>query len=143
MTISVARQRNAVSQGLALGFLLNGATGLEGNKTSIDMAVVGAWRKWPHKHLFPNVHTQLTKHYDGMRVLTHADATRHVFCLYWESVGAGYDIYARQNDWFIDDPDDIRYALNMIDGDLSADAWECLAGSVLDGLGSGARARTP
>lgn len=140
MQISASRQRNSVSQGFALGLLLNGYRSIGGNKLSIDMAFNSAWRRWPHRSLFPTVDSNVRRHMDGYSVIVHATEARHTFALFWEPSGDGYVIVARQDDWSADDPDDVDFALRVIDGGLTADAWKRLASGTAEGMLSTKRA---
>ncbi|MGE0307166.1 MAG: hypothetical protein AB7Q27_15565 [Acidimicrobiia bacterium] len=54
-----SRQRNAVSEGMALGLLMCGRDELRFEKTSIDLAFMSAWRKWPFTDRFRQVDTDM------------------------------------------------------------------------------------
>lgn len=127
MDISPARQKNTVSQGVALGLLLCGHETIPNNKVQVDLAFEGAWRIWPQAKTFITVDNALKKFGGGMRAVTHADDHKQSWVFYWERTSAGYQIRARQRDWSLDDPDDIEYALEMLDGGVTAEQWRELA----------------
>lgn len=53
MTISPARQRNAVSKGVALGLLMCDRSKLAFDKVLVDLSFEGAWRNWQYRDRFP------------------------------------------------------------------------------------------
>lgn len=136
-----SRQRNAVSEGLALGVLMCGTdrigyADVDGNfKIAADFAFLHAWRRWPHRNLFPRV-ARDTELIDPIWIAVHADERRQV-SLYWEQTSTGYVVRQRGR-WAngMVDPDD---AAASIDGGLEPAAWASLAQPFLDHLRSDRR----
>ncbi len=50
--LTPARQRNAVSEGMALGLLLCGRSSVLHDKVRVDLAFEGAWRTWNYTPQF-------------------------------------------------------------------------------------------
>jgi hypothetical protein len=132
VTITPTRQRNAVSEGVALGLVLCGINSVPFDKMRVDLAFKGAWRGWQYRSRFPQVNTDLSKGLDGVWTMTRAAEGKHVWVLYWDTTGRELTIYARQSDWDPDDEDDLAYALKVIDGDVPAEGWVSLAQEFLD-----------
>lgn len=131
MAITPARQRNAVSEGIALGLLVSGRDSLPYDKVRLDLAFEGAWRSWsPYRDRFRQVTTDVAKG-SGARVMTRADRQKQVWALYWDNDGAELRIRARQPDWSADNPEDVDFALRVIDGDVPVSGWQQLAGEFL------------
>ena len=135
MAITPTRQRNAVSEGVALGMVLNGRTSVPFDKVMVDLAFEGAWRNWSYSGRFPQVGTDLRNGSDGVRVMTKASEGKDVWVLFWDTSGRELEINARQSDWDPNDEEDIEYALRMIDGDVPREGWISLAADVLEILG--------
>jgi len=57
MAITPSRQRNAVSEGMALGLLMCDRITLPWDKVAIDLSFEGAWRSWDYKRRFAQVDT--------------------------------------------------------------------------------------
>lgn len=136
MAITPARQRNAVSEGMALGLVLSGHAAFRFNKFAVDLAFDAAFRSWPYADRYPQVGTDLRKGSDGVRVMTHATESKKVWVLFWDTSGREIQIFARQHDWNPDDDEDVSYALRMIDGDVPRSGWVSLAQSFLTELGA-------
>lgn len=134
MPISPARQRNAASQGIALGLILLGRDSVPFDKFAVDLSFEGAWRSWIYAGRFPQVSTDLRNGSDGVWVMTHAEATKRVSALFWETEGGMLTIRARQQDWDPHDPDDLDFASSAIDGDVPIDGWTALAQDFLHRL---------
>lgn len=132
VAITPTWQRNAVSEGIALGILLNGRTSVPFDKVAVDLAFTGAWRGWGYADRFPQVSTDLNNGSDGIWVMTRATNGKNVWVLYWERSGHGLNIFAGQSDWDPTDEADIAHALRMIDGGVPREGWESLAQSFLD-----------
>jgi len=126
MTLTESRQRNAVSEGMALGLVLCGHESISESKASIDLSVVGAWRAWPYSAHFPRVDSQVQRFLDGTRVMTHAEESHQTWVFYW-SRSWPPTICRRDPSWNAADPSDVEHAVNMIDGDVPADGWMRLA----------------
>lgn len=127
MALTRTRQRNAVSQGMALGLLLNGYNELPTDKVAVDLSFEGAWRGWTHRHRFSQVNTDLAKGSDGWNVITRADEAKQVFGPHWTHDGYRWVITTRDADWTVDNSDDVEHAVSMIGADVSAEGWSELA----------------
>jgi hypothetical protein len=106
MPISPARQRNAVSEGMALGLVMLDRNELPfTNKMRIDLAFGRAWRDWAdrYKSEFKQVSTDLAKGKDAVWVMTDAEKTKRTAAFYWEGDGGTLSIHGRQSDWDGDD----------------------------------------
>lgn len=115
------RQRNAVSEGAALGLVLCERYTLDFHKVTIDLAFTGAWRSWPYSTRFPQVGTDIGKGLDGAWALTRADEKKHTMSLYWD----GFTIRLRKTWEGTElDPDEMA---SWIDGDVPAAGWQALA----------------
>lgn len=124
------RQRNAVSEGLALGLLMNDHNSIEFEGvhiTSVELAFSGAWRDWPYRDHFPQVNTDLRNGSNEWVVMTHADEAKKTRLYFWDDL----TIYAR-NDWAETDPPD--ELATFIDGDVPAAGWAQLAKALLDNV---------
>ncbi|MCW2540968.1 MAG: hypothetical protein JWN95_2693 [Frankiales bacterium] len=125
VTISPARQRNAVSEGMALGLLMCDRSELPFDKVLVDLSFEGAWRNWPYRDRFSQVSTDLRNGSDGVWVMTHADKQKQVWNLYWENTGAAINVYARAQ-WADQDIDPDAIA-ESVDGNVPAAGWRALA----------------
>jgi hypothetical protein len=132
MASTPTQQRNAVSEGIALGLLVCGHDFLTLDKVGIDLAFEGAWRSWAYRPEFPQVDTDLSKGLDATWAITRAGRSKHVWVLYWEQHGSEFRICARQSDWSRDNPDDLSFACEMIDGDVPLTGWQELAREFLE-----------
>ena len=130
MTLTPARQRNAVSEGAALGLLLCARADLPFDKMKVDLAFAGAWRDWTYRDRFPQVNTDLA-HGGAYLTLIHAQKTRQVWAMFWVNMGDRLVINTRDPDWSVDNPADVEYALTMIGGDVPRDGWVSFAESFL------------
>lgn len=70
--------RNAVSEGVALGLIMCGRSSLPFDKVRVDLALEGAWRSWRYSQRFPQVDTDLGKGLDGVRAMTRATRNKRV-----------------------------------------------------------------
>jgi hypothetical protein len=132
VVITPARQRNAVSQGMALGLVLCDRTSLPYDKVRVDLAFEGAWRSWEYRQRFPQVNTDLGKGLDGVHAMTRATQSKQVWVLYWDPGGAELVIHARQPDCDPNNDADVQYARSMIDGDVPLAGWVALARDFLE-----------
>jgi hypothetical protein len=123
--VTPTRQRNAVSEGIALGLLLCGRDELPYDKVAADLSFEGAWRKWPYTRAFPQVSTDLRNGKDGVHAMTRADVGKQTFNLYWEMGGGLLSIHWRGS-WHGEDIDPEEVA-SAIDGDVPASGWKALA----------------
>jgi len=131
MAPTAARQRNAISEGMALGLLACGCDSLPYNKIKIDLAFEGAWRTWTYRNKFPQVNTDLANGLDAIWAMTRVDSQKNVWVLYWEQDGNQFQIHSRDPDWTPDNPDDLTFATEMIPGDVPLAGWEELARAFL------------
>lgn len=125
MKLTSSRQRNAVSEGMALGMLMCGRDELRFDKLRIDLAFEGAWRSWSYRNQFSQVSTDLRNGSDGVWVMTHADERKQVWNLYWDTSGGTVNIYARPQ--WADEKLDYDAIAASIDGDVPAESWRSLA----------------
>lgn len=128
------RQRNAVSEGTALGLLLRGCNSLPDTKLALDLAFGSAWRSWEYRSRFPQIQTDLAKGKHGTLVLTRAGRRQHVAALYWDREHGQHVIRARQPDWHPHHDPDVEFALSVIDGDVPRDGWVSLATALIERL---------
>lgn len=128
--ITPARQRNAVSEGMALGLLMAGRDVLPYDKVRVGLAFEGAWRGWDFRGRFPQVSTDLRNGSDGVHVMTRADEQKHVWHLFWEREGRDLRIVARPQ-WEQEaiEPDIVA---DSLDGDVAPTGWLALAESFLE-----------
>jgi hypothetical protein len=134
MGISPARQRNAVSEGIALGLVLSGRTSIPFDKVAVDLAFEGAFRDWPYADRFPQVRTDLRNGSDGVRAMTRATQSKHVWVLFWDTSGRDLQVLTLQDDWSPEDEEDVAHALHMIDGEVPRTGWVTLAEDFLSRL---------
>jgi len=132
MTMSANRQRNAVSEGMALGLVMCQRFTLPWDKVMVDLSFEGAWPAWAYRHRFSQVSTDLRNGSDGALVMTRADEAKHTFNFYWDATGRELVICARAS-WSEDVPDYER-AARTIGGDVPPDGWRVLALSFLEVL---------
>jgi hypothetical protein len=128
--ITPTRQRNAVSEGIALGLVMAGRDVLPYDKVRVDLSFSGAWRGWDFRDRFAQVSTDLRNGSDGVHVMTRADEGKHVWHLYWERSGGELRVLPRAQ-WEGDavDPDAVAEAL---DGQVPAAGWRALAENFLE-----------
>lgn len=136
MSLSASQQRNAVSEGFALGMVVCGYDSIEFDKVAVDLSFEGAWRSWSHRHRFSQVSTDLRNGSDGCWVLSRVSVRSKTFAFYWGSDGRSLDVIARQHDWDVDNPDDVDFAVSVISGEVGLDGWVELARAFLDRLHS-------
>lgn len=55
--------------------------------------------------------------------MTHASETKRTMVFFWDWQGATINIYSRSGDWDSDDPVDVDFALEVIDGDVPLEGW--------------------
>lgn len=130
------QQRNALSQGIALGLRVLGRSELDHQKTRIDLAFEHAWRDWPaeYRSHFSQVNSDLSKGRDPFWVISEATQKKQVTPLYWEWTGPKLVIHQRSDDWDSDNPDDIERAFQMIGTDVPLHGWVSLATEFLNDL---------
>lgn len=137
VSITPARQRNAVSEGVALGLVLCGINSVPSARSRVDLPFESAWSSWEYCDQFPQVNTDLAKGLNASLAMTHADKNKRTRVLYWDTSERGkYRIAAHQSDWDPTDDDDVEYAVSAIDGGVPADGWVSLARKFLASLGT-------
>lgn len=129
MALTVARQRNAVSEGMAFGLLMCGRDELPFNKMAVDLSFAAAFRGWSYSSRFRQVGTDLSHGLDGYLAMTRADERKQVYNFYWDRDAGTLRIYTR-NQWDDGeiDPDEVA---ESIDGDVPANGWKELAEAFL------------
>jgi hypothetical protein len=127
VAMTPTRQRNAVSEGMALGLVLCGRDSLPFEKVDVDLAFAGAWRAWEWRNRFPQVNTDLANGLDGTWAMTRATKSKRAWALFWDTSGGQLTVQSRQPDWDPADDDDVDFALGVIDGDVPAEGWMALA----------------
>lgn len=120
------QQRNAVSQGVGLGLLLNGRSSIPYAKMHIDLTFAASWRDWSHRSHFPAVSSKLRNGLDPIHIVTFARQRSSTFFCYWKTEGSALDVALRDPDWTTA-TEDVSFAASMIDEDVPADAWRELA----------------
>lgn len=134
MALTPTQQRNAVSEGAALGLAMCETYAVTSETWRLSMAFEGAWRDWDAqwKTQFRQVDTDLRNGLNGYIALTRADERKQVFCLYWDRSGPEYVIYARES--FAEDNFDADEVARYVSGDVPAEAWKGLAEDLLSRL---------
>lgn len=132
MTMTIARQRNAFSEGLALGLLERGRLPLEFGKTDLDVAIEEAFQAWSYASQFPRIHTDLfgRASLDGLWVMLHVDTPRKARIIYWNP-GTNPLSVTTVPQWAgrTASLDELARVLNPT---IPADAWRELADKVPD-----------
>jgi hypothetical protein len=129
--ITPSRQRNAVSEGAALGFLACKIDRIRFEKWRVDLAFEGAWRSWTYRSRFSQVNTDLTHGLDGYIAMTRAGERSHTSTLYWTRERE-LTIWWRHEHWDPHNHDDLAWTASMIDGDVPLSGWVDLAQSFLN-----------
>jgi hypothetical protein len=127
------QQRNSFSEGFALGLILNGKRTLVHAKSTIDLSVVSAFRKWSYAAAFPQVGSDL-RGLDGIHALARADERKRTFAFYWDRSGPDLRIVSRDPDWSEENPDDVSYAAGVISDLVPPAGWQTLAATFLANL---------
>lgn len=128
--LSVTRQRNGVSEGIALGLVMCDRDRLPYDKVAVDLAFAHAWREWEYAPRFPQVSTDLRNGLDEIGAMTRVDVRKHSLNLYWDKSGTELVILPRAQ--WSDGTVDAAFAASIIDGDVSADGWKALARAFLE-----------
>jgi hypothetical protein len=133
--LSPSFQRNAVSEGFALGLLMRGCVDLPFDKLALDFAFRHAFDDWSYRHQFPRVVTDmdLERGTAPVLVMFHADEKKRTWLLYWEREGARRAVRTR-GDWEAHPPNRDEAAARIA-GDVPAEGWEELAKAFLAELG--------
>ncbi|ORV91185.1 hypothetical protein AWC11_11300 [Mycobacterium interjectum] len=137
MAISSPRQRNAVSEGIALGLCMLQRYEFKFDKFRIDLAFEHAWRDWPDRYRsqFPQISTDLRKGTDPVWVMAHADDNKKTYAFFWHWSGGNLTIH-RRGEWDSATPEDVDFALKVIDGDVPLEGWVSLAQAFVTDLDS-------
>lgn len=117
--ISDASQRNAVSEGFALGLLMNGLDTISYKNyhmTSVNLSLSYAWRHWSFRTRFPKVDRDFTNRRTEHYIVTHASERHRTSVFYWDD----YEIVARSN-WSF--PEEFEEAAGFIDEQVPAREW--------------------
>jgi len=131
MKMTPTRQRNAVSEGAALGLVVLGYDRIRFEKWRVDLAFESAWRNWPYRSTFSQVVTDIRQGLDGVNAMTRASEAKRTMCFYWDR-GKDLAIYWRQHDFDPKSGDDLAWATRMIDGGVPLEGWKSLAQAFLD-----------
>ena len=127
--LTPSRQRNAVSEGMALGLLMCGRESLPFDKVMVDLAFEGAWRSWAYRHQFSQVDTDIRNGLDGVWVMTRASENKQTYNFYWDWSGASLEIHPRPR-WAGESAEAAVVAAS-IDGEVPAEGWRALAADFL------------
>lgn len=132
MPLSATNQRNTVSEGTALGLLMCGRDEIPYEKLRVDLAFEHAFRNWHYRERYPQVGTDLRKGLGGSLAMTCAkENTRTNFVFFWERDRA-LTICLRDPDWDPNNPDDVAFAVSVIDNEVPVAAWVSLAEDFLN-----------
>lgn len=131
--LTPSRQRNAVSEGMALGLLMCDRESLPFDKVMVDLAFEASWRGWAYRHQFSQVDADIRNGSDGVWVMTRASSTKQSYNFYWDRSGPSLQIYARPQ--WAGEPLDEEAVAASIDGDVPAEGWRALAGDFLATFG--------
>jgi hypothetical protein len=104
---------------------------LPSDKVKVDLAFAAAWRGWGYRDRFPQVSTDIGKGSDGLRALTRANPSKRVVGVHWTMEGHRHVIATRDPEWSVEDPADVQYAAEIIDGDVPIEGWVSLAEDLL------------
>ncbi|WP_127362863.1 hypothetical protein [Brevibacterium aurantiacum] len=134
MKLSGPQQRNVVSEGFALGLLMNGTDQLPKDTIKVGFAFAGAWREWRHSSALSQVTTDLRSGLNEYIAITRADERKQTFALYWVRYENTWTVFSRSDDFDAGNPSDLEFAARTINGDLPATAWAELARTFLERL---------
>lgn len=126
------RQRNAVSEGIALGLVALGRSRLDYDKIAVDLAFTAAWRSWTCSSRFSQVSTDLRNGTDGIWVMAHVNTARLARTVYWVVGDGELRITTDHSDWDPQDPDELTWAVSRIDDEVDLDGWINLSQTFLD-----------
>lgn len=131
MKLTATQQRNAVSEGTALGLVALGYDRVRFEKWRVDLAFAGAWRDWAYSRRFSQVDTDIRKGLDGANAMTRASEGKRTTSFYWVRERE-LTIYWRRSDFDPDSDDELAWATKMIDGEVPLEGWKSLAQGFLD-----------
>ncbi len=130
--LSDTRQRNAVSEGFAIGLLAIGHHELDRRSPAYESAFARAWRGWAYSDRFPRVSLDLKRGLRADLVFTRATERKQTFGLYWKADGHSVLIEVR-SDLDRQEPD-LDSLAQVVDGDLDVPAWAELATAYIERL---------
>lgn len=133
MSLSASQQRNAVSEGFALGLISNGYRGLRDDKVAIDLSVEEAWSKWSERSRFPQVSTDLRKGLAGSIVMSRRQGVPSRG-LVW-SHDPEYQVLIKVGELDPRRVDDLEFLASLIRGKLSLDQWKALGRLLVEEAG--------
>ncbi|MEU8900358.1 hypothetical protein [Nocardia sp. NPDC048505] len=125
------RQRNAVSEGAALGLLLNGRISLPHDKVGVAAAFETAWQAWPFRSRFPQIGIDLGHGLNGLHAMTTARSHTPVWAVYWRTYSDALLVHSREPDWDIGNRHDLDYVARMIARQIPIRGWKNLAADIL------------
>jgi hypothetical protein len=126
MTMTDAKQRNAVSEGIALGLLMWGSDHVElRDAVTWDRAIEAAWWKWKYRDRLLRVSTDIRQRRNGLQVATRGRERNRVYNLYWERDCGSW--FVRRRPPWDEDPPDFEMMASDIPGGVPADGWMELA----------------
>lgn len=131
IALTDTQQRNAVSEGIALGLLMCDCNEIPYDKMRVDLAFESAWQHWEYRDRFPRVSTDLRTGMAGSLVMTRASEGKQVWVLFWERERS-LVICQRASDWDPNDQTDVEYALSVIGEDVPLEGWVVPARAFLD-----------
>lgn len=141
--MTATRQRNAVSEGMALGLVMCGVESVPNERWRVDLAFSGAWRSWAYRDRFPQVNTDIRQGLNGSIAMTRATERKHTMALFWEA-DRELSIYSRDADgWEIEDQEAVDFALSMVDGEVPLEGWASLARDFLERMRPSQPSGTP
>lgn len=126
MKLTPTQQRNAVSEGMALGLVALGVDRVPYEKWKVDLAFEGAWRGWKYRTRFGQVNSDIRNGSDGALVMTRVTEGKHTVSFFWAREKE-LTVYWRQHDFDPGSADDLAFATSMIDGEVPLEGWMTLA----------------
>ncbi len=133
MKMTAARQRNAVSEGMALGLVAEGYNRLDFDEARVDGAFESAWQTWAYRSRFRQVETDMGQRMGAVPMMTHAYRAKQTPCFYWTRHGE-LRIFCRRDDFDPSSVVQLEAAASMIGGEVPLAGWKALAQSYLDSL---------
>jgi len=125
-SMDVTADRYKMSQGLALGLVMNDVWALPGGSTSsIELAFKHAWQAWPHHEKFPTIQLGVRSRVGTMRQMVAASKLKHVPYLYWDR--DEFEDVIRTRESVNLDPLVLENLAQSIDESVPAEAWRDLA----------------
>lgn len=132
MKLTATQQRNAVSEGAALGLVALGYDRIRYESWKVSLAFESAWRMWPYAKRFSQVDTDIRQGLNGVHAMTRATQGKHTALLYWDREGGELTVYWRRDNFDPESREELEWASNTIEGDVPLEGWEELAQGFLD-----------